>query len=105
MHMFDMIVCKNSSALIGAALAIPRRIDREEFYGVKLYPQFTACQFIIGSYNTHTSLDDQMTIKVNFKPSEYDFRSLYTTLAIVNQADKAPVDITTTFNYAYRSSR
>lgn len=25
MHMFDMIICKNSSALLGAALAIPMR--------------------------------------------------------------------------------
>ena len=25
MHMFDMIICKNSSALVGAALAIPKR--------------------------------------------------------------------------------
>jgi hypothetical protein len=42
MHMFDMIICKNSSALLGAALAIPMRTERDVTYGTKIFPQFAA---------------------------------------------------------------
>ena len=50
MHMFDMIVCQNSSALLGAALAISKRAERESNYGLKfMMPEFTACEFIRNS--------------------------------------------------------
>lgn len=81
--MFDMIICKNSSALIGAALAIPMRTERDPTYGVKLYPQFSAFEFIKASHIMLNGLDEQMNIKTKFKPSDYDFRNLHTTLAIV----------------------
>lgn len=82
--MFDMIICKNSSALVGAALAIPRRTEKDPTYGVKLYPQFNACEFITGSQSILSELDSKMIIKFKFKPSDYDFRSLHTSLAIMH---------------------
>lgn len=46
------------------------------------------------------NLDEQMNIKTKFKPSDYDFRNLYTSLAIVCEDDKdRESSIITTFNY------
>ena len=66
MHMFDMIVCKNSSALIGTALTIPRRTERDNTYGIKLLPQFKAYDFIKESKDKLEKLDYRTSIKIKF---------------------------------------
>ena len=63
MHMFDMIVSKNTSALLAGALVIPKKSEHNLIYTVKNEPQFSASNFLKNSRSITNCFDNMMPYK------------------------------------------